>query len=410
MTMLFELILSFAVLVSCLAVAEDECARDDGAWAYVATPPLTKAALLEEWEQIDDEAMNMIANFRLHSSFSLFPHARDVFKNHLIGTFSILGQWGQGKDIRRTGLFHTGYSGDLFQFAKWNADKRADRDVLAGIIGKPSEELTFLFGTVTRGALVQLSQAMKDDIMPSSLTAGMLLSVPSRIEKHKGNTPNITVTAHQVGKLMVVTMADYLDQAVTVNGWRDHHQVEAPLKLYPGAMKPEISFYWLSKICKSVREVLDVIPPVFDDCQAILSREDEISARDMYWDVVVNEETLSVAEQEERLVKAINLNPFIAEPHLFRAQIAFRAGDYELSKREAKKCIEKFFKLGTAWDKRISFQTWVASARMLLLRSNRRSNGLTSLPYSSDQPPTSVGLPIVMLDDLMDAFHSQKCA
>ena len=173
-------------------------------------------------------------------------------------------------------------------------------------------------------------------------------------------------------------------------------------------MKPAVCYYWLSKMCAAVRATLDVVPPVFDNCQALISREDETTARDAYWDVVMHEKTMTIAQQEERLATVIRLNPFIAEPHLLRAQLAFRAGDYRRSQIEARASTEKFFVMGTAWDKRIRFQTWVAQARMLLLRSNRKAAGLSSsLPLALNQPPTSGGLPIVMLDDLMDAFDSR---
>lgn len=44
---------------------------------------------------------------------------------------------------------------------------------------------------------------------------------------------------------------------------------------------------------------------------------------------------------------------------------------------------------------------------MLLLRANRRAAGLTSLPHS-DQPHTSGGLPICMLDELIMQFARKE--
>lgn len=72
-------------------------------WEQVNISELTYAALLEDWNVLDPEDEKMIASFKEHASFFLFPHARDVFKNHLVGTFSILGQWNQAEDIKRTG-------------------------------------------------------------------------------------------------------------------------------------------------------------------------------------------------------------------------------------------------------------------------------------------------------------------
>ena len=35
----------------------------------------------------------------------------------------------------------------------------------------------------------------------------------------------VELTPAMVAKVVMVTLADYLDQMVTSNGWRDHHQV-----------------------------------------------------------------------------------------------------------------------------------------------------------------------------------------
>lgn len=72
-------------------------------WEHVKIPKLTYAALLDDWNVFDPNAEKMIATFKEHPSFFMFPHARDVFRNHLVGTFSLLGQWNQPADIKRTG-------------------------------------------------------------------------------------------------------------------------------------------------------------------------------------------------------------------------------------------------------------------------------------------------------------------
>ena len=51
---------------------------------------------------------------RENREFQEFPYARDVFSEHLLGTFVILSLWGYSSDICRTGLFHKGYGGDQF--------------------------------------------------------------------------------------------------------------------------------------------------------------------------------------------------------------------------------------------------------------------------------------------------------
>ena len=374
----------------------------DAQWVHVEVPPLVDAALDEEWDLLDPDGNDMISTFKGSKAFARFPHARDVFKNHLIGTFGLLGMWGQPKDVRRTGLFHTAYAGDLFGFAKWDPSLDAHREELRNITGWESEALTYLFGTVNRGALLDLAGLMANDTLNETLTVD---SPDTNVENRV--TGISALSAADIAKIMVVTMADYLEQMVEVNGWRDHHQVDKPLKLYPGEGRPALAFYWISKICNAVRNVLEVIPPVFDHCQSIIDRDTEMAARDAYWAVVLGEDTIPVEEQQRLLLLAASLNPFVGEPHFMLAQIAYRQGRFFEAQDHAQAALNAWYKLGTAWDKRLSFQTWVAHTQMILLRSNRRQYGLRSLP-KSQQNPVSTGSPITMLDDVVEGFYSTE--
>ena len=63
-----------------------------------------------------------LSMLRENQEFQQFPHARDVFSEHLLGTFGILSAWGFPSNITRAGLFHTGYSGDVFIFHYFNSE------------------------------------------------------------------------------------------------------------------------------------------------------------------------------------------------------------------------------------------------------------------------------------------------
>ena len=58
-----------------------------------------------------------------------------------------------------------------------------------------------------------------------------------------------------MAELVVVTIADYLDQTLEVNGWRDHHMVD-PLDtpLFPGDMRPEVCLFWMAAACRAVKD------------------------------------------------------------------------------------------------------------------------------------------------------------
>jgi len=366
-------------------------------------PAGVRAIVHNDWVALDPDGPALIESARKIEALGEFSHARDTFGAHLSATFGILCAWGQAPDISRAGLFHTAYSGDLFQFYLWDAANPDERERLRQIVGADAEQLTWLFGTVTRGHLLGLAEVMADAAPPVPLPAkGPFLGTSDMVEARHRLRAVINVTYAEVAKLMVITIADYLEQMVEVNGWRDHHQVEQPLRLYAGDDRPALALYWISAICRAVREHLDTVPPVFERCTATISREDEEAARDAYWRVVTREAELTVHEQLSLLGEAVERNPFVGEPHLIIAQLHFRHAKYEEATRHAALALTRFYALCTAWDKRRSFPAWVAFARLLALRARRKSSGLSSLPISEALPPTSGGLPLVSVGRVVD--------
>jgi hypothetical protein len=202
-------------------------------------PPRISACINEQWELLDPDAKHMIDALRSKPGFMQFSHAREVFKDHLLGTWALLETWGQPRDVARAGLFHTGYSGDIFQFFFWNAADSLQRQELREIVGVDAEQLIWLFGTLHRGKIFGLESLLGngngkdiDDAAGHALDTSLV--IPHRL------TGNYTLADKMAAKIVVVTLADYLDQMVENNGWRDHHQVESPLSLYPGDMRPAV--------------------------------------------------------------------------------------------------------------------------------------------------------------------------
>lgn len=162
-----------------------------------------------------------------------------------------------------------------------------------------------------------------------------------------------------------------------------------------------MALYWLTQICKAVREELDVIPTAFDNCQSVISFDDEEEARNAYWRVVLHEDTLSIPEQIALLETAISLNPFVGEPEILLAQLHFRTGDYCGASTHSAHALKKFYSLASNWDKRLTFHMWIAFSRLLLMRA--RANG--ALPIRNPDIKVASGLlPLVALDDIIDAL------
>ena len=333
-------------------------------------PPLPTqilALLREDWAPLDPQGPEMVASVKAIDALSQFPHARDTFGAHLIGTFGLLAMWGQPADVRRCGLFHTAYSGDLFRFFVYDAENGAHRKELSGLIGAEGEALTWLFGTVHRGALLGLKDMISDDAPPVYTLAQLgdeAITVAHRLAGH------VNVTRSEVAKLMVVTMADYLEQLVEVNGWRDLHQHESPSVLWPGDGRPGIGLHWLSSMCVAIREHLEAVPPPFGKCTQILSRADEMTARDAYWRVVTEEATLTEHEQATLLEGAVMHNPHVGEPDVYLAQLHFRNGRFDQALTHCARALHKFYALGARRTPRAHSAS--RPAPMVRWSSNRR--------------------------------------
>tara|TARA_A100001015_G_C15038248_1_gene737738 strand:- start:1125 stop:2291 length:1167 start_codon:yes stop_codon:yes gene_type:complete len=357
---------------------------------YVAMPPKIESIIHSDWVALEpdgEEQFHKAMSYLRRKEFNEFAHARDVFSEHLIGTYSILSAWGLPKEITRAGLFHTVYGGDLFIFQYFNPNKELDRAELRDIIGTESEHLTYLFGTMDRSV-----------VNHTICTEGTLDSDSLRKIRTSGGEIEKQITTQDQAAIMIVTIADYLDQMVSVNGWRDVHQSENPLKLYPGDGKPEIAFFWFSSVCKVIAPYLPVIPPIFHHCTETITREDEVRARDKYW-VAITEEG---DDQEELLQEAAKLNPFIAEPHVQLAQLYFREERYTEARMECEIALECFYTLASCWDKRIPFRQWVAFTRIMYLRASRKEVGLKSMPFTDKDASLFRDSSHVSLTDLLN--------
>ena len=90
----------------------------------------------------------------------------------------------------------------------------------------------------------------------------------------------------------MVTIADYFDQMVDMNDWRDHHQIESPDVLYPEMENLHLDTTGYLQLPKTIASNLDVVPPIFDHCTKLIAYKDELKARHLYRNVVVRVSSL----------------------------------------------------------------------------------------------------------------------
>ena len=106
------------------------------------------------------------------------------------------------------------------------------------------------------------------------------------------------------------------------------------------------------------------LPPVFNQCTSLLSEENERKARDLYCQVFDQKES-SLEEKKLLLLESLQLNPFIPEPHTILSQIFLHEKEFAQASTHSQQALSKLVILGTCWDKRISFEGWLAWIRVL---------------------------------------------
>jgi hypothetical protein len=164
--------------------------------------------------------------------------------------------------------------------------------------------------------------------------------------RKSAGAPVVQLTPEQVGKFLVVTLADLGEQLF---GWQDDVMAGYPYlqrlsaaehwsaALWPGPLRPS---GWmpslLSRLARHVPYLPVKAPPIFENCTAVVSDADSSAATALYWQVAMQSGPL-VSMQRARgvLEKAVAHNPWVPEPYLLLAQIGLLGGDFDMARRNA---------------------------------------------------------------------------
>jgi len=335
-----------------------------------AMPRKILATLHEDWNFLDPEADRMLNWIRSVGVFHEFAHARDPFYVHLRGTWQMLACWNQPQDICRCGLLHSGYARSGFNFRFFDIHDPESRPKIAAVLGKGAEELIYQYCATWDEQAWALGAA---EGIPFE-AAGY--EVPSRLKPGQ----KLHIAVRDLAKLVVCLVADVADQLTERFTYRDVYHHEDPELNWPGNGQPGLFFAMFSRMLRSARPYLEVVPPVFNGCTEVLSDEAELEARDLYWQTMQSEDKMTGDEREAAYRRVCELNPYVAEPHVMLSQELYRKHAFAEAVHEAASALEIFYQWGTAWDKRHHYAQWVGFARMMVLRSKRREQGLLSLP------------------------------
>jgi hypothetical protein len=307
-------------------------------------------------------------------------HKHSSFLDHLVGVADILWLWGQDELLRLVGLFHSAYSNSYVNLALLNPE--TERHVLRDVIGDDAEALVFMFCSINRQDIV-VNTLLKQGFIPSDG-----LTVPNI----RGG-PDVYLSPEVLFRLVVFTMADIADQYF---GWQDdlfggggtagsmiipgqdqmdRHQ---PMALWPGISKPGLWTSYVSQLAQVAASFANSklnaapasMPPIFGSGAHVLSVESDAAARDLYWSVVNGD--VHIDQVAAVLESCIAANPWVYEPFVLLAQQLLQDGNFTGAVEAAAQALDLQHQWGTAWDKRMALNAWVAWTRVILQRAEAK--------------------------------------
>ncbi|KAL2545790.1 hypothetical protein Fot_15023 [Forsythia ovata] len=386
-----------------------------------------------ELESIDGNLPRLISLLRSVGAGECW-HKHGSFLDHLVDLYRILKIWKAPESVCLCGLFHSAYSNSYVNLAIF--DPSTGRDTVRAHVGDAAERLIHLFCIVPRQSLIhddllfnytdfelvehlKLSEISLDNAKeknlfneeePWRLKLQSLVPSQGTFVKHIKTGEDVLLSRRVFAVFLMMTMADFSDQLFSFqdclfdnsNGRLEFlgNNFKA---LWPGDGKPGL---WMNSISRMgaiysliVREEeifiaerkrkndndhekdrdedIDlVIPPVFDYCTRVLDSRDQIITRDLYWEAVCSEVSTNKTElkrAEEMLLSSLEKNPFVGEPHVVLAQIYLSEGRFEEAEKMAERGVRLLVEWGSTWDKRMSWEGWIAWSRVLLMKAKERS-------------------------------------
>ncbi|CAK9167504.1 unnamed protein product [Ilex paraguariensis] len=383
-----------------------------------------------ELESVDKNLPSLVVVLRSVGAGECW-HKHGSFLDHLVDIYRILKLWKAPDSVCLCGLFHSAYSNSYVNLAIF--DPSTGRDTVRNLVGEAAERLIHLFCIVPRQPLIhddllfnytdlELVEHLKvsETSLKNAKEKGLfdeeeiwrkklqsILPANGITVKHIKTGEDMPISRRLVAVFLLMTMADFSDQLF---GFQDalFENSDGRLEfsgnnfvvLWPGDGKPGL---WMNSVSRMgaiytliVREeeifmehrkskghegeFLDrdeeielVIPPVFENCTKVLDAGEQIGARDLYWEGVCDMSKRGLERAEDMLLMSVKKNGFVGEPHVVLGQIYLSRGRFEDAEIEAEKGLTLLLEWGSPWDKRMSWEGWVAWARVLLMKAKDRS-------------------------------------
>jgi Aspartyl/Asparaginyl beta-hydroxylase len=243
--------------------------------------------------------------------------------DHLLGTYAIMRRWGQPGWLQHAALIHSVYGTDSYDRQLLSHGRRKD---LAAIAGDHAERLGYLFCVTPRRPLFAGTHLWARDLPTRSTDSGS--------STNAGNAP----TRGELDALVLLHMANLAEQAQAADG-------------SPGR--------WLVRLRNLAELLVDsdtVVPPLFIAQLAAFGEADESLTRRAFAEAFSDEGEARTSG----LALAAAACPVVAEPCVWLAHISRRHRDYGSSASWAARARNRLSGLGTSWDKRLTFEEWMA--------------------------------------------------
>jgi len=240
---------------------------------------------------------------------------------HLLGTYWITRRWGQSRWLAHAALIHSVYGTDSYERRLLPAGQRA---AVAEVAGDRAERLAHLFCVTPRGPLFAGTHGWARDLPPAATGE----------QQAHGEA----ATRDELDALALLHMANLAEQARATDG-------------SPGR--------WLVRLRDLAELLLDgeaIVPPLFVAQLATLSDADESIARTAYLEGVCEEHHEARADAFAFAAACCSVVP---EPCVWLAYLSRRRGDDGSARTWAGHARRRLVALGTAWDKRLTFQQWL---------------------------------------------------
>ena len=270
----------------------------------------------------DRSALSLIALLEANGAGEMRHAGGRSLLDHLVETSAIVRRWGQPDWIANAALVHSAYGTDR---VRHSAPPLAlsSRGRVSEVGGPRAERIAYLFSAVPRDPLLARTYRW----------------APVPLDE------DVAPTRNELDELVLLHMANVAEQLRADDG-------------SPGI--------WLARVRGWAELLIDseaVVLPEFIARLAGFSEADERLARQAYRGSIGSAD--STERRTDRLALAASVCPVIAEPCVWQSYLAHRRRDADSARWWARCAVERLFGLGTAWDKRLSFEQWRELAETL---------------------------------------------